>query len=394
MKAKILNRRFSSLSVSSRRGFTIVEVLVGSLIMLTIIMATLALYTKSNKVAVDQQGFAELQHDVRAAMYFLSRDLKSVGAGLPLQFSAGFLEGENNDNKGNPSIETDRLTILGNSDPLRLIIHDFNKGARTVELEINQFDLYPYNGNSYPDDPKGYINRLIIILPNPELRTDKAELGKITSVDFGTNEIRYDDVNEKLPNKLNPGGSSADYIGGTVHFIELKTYWLDVSGSYPSYHAGQDGYLGQPGVLYVSQWNPINDGYEHLALAQNIEDLQFQYHGDMDADQQLDDNNSDGLVDVNDFLNWGDKGDKNFNWNQDEVLGGIRSVRFLILGKTANPYIGFSGTPPAAVKYIYGKPAVADSPVGDEMDKHRRFLLESTVQIRNMSLNIYNSGTN
>ena len=426
MKSKISNRSFPFLNARSRRGFTVIEVLVGSSIMLTIILLTLSLYTKSNKVSVDQQQLSGLQHDVRAAMYFLSRDIKSIGAGLPLQFSGYFLEGENNDPKGGPPIKTDRLTILGNSDPLRLIIESFNKGARTITLQPDDLDLYPYNANSYPDDPKGYINRLIIILPNPDLNDKKAELGKITSVDFGADQITYDDVNEKLPNGLNPSGSSADYIGGTVHFIELKTYWLDVKGSYPGCQVGQDGYIGQPGVLYVSQWNPVNDSYEYLALAQNIEDLQFQYHGDLDGDQQLDDNNSDGVIDINDYQNWDDLpfggggggggggGDDDDEGDDDDdeggggmggggmggggsvssdVVAGIRSVRILILGKTANPFISFSGTPPDQVKYIYGKPSIADSPAEAQPDKHRRFLLESTAQIRNMSLNIYNSGT-
>ena len=396
MKAKISNRRFSSLYVSSRRGFTVIEVLIGSSIMLTIIVATLSLYTKSNKVSVDQQQLAELQHNVRAAMYFLSRDLKSIGAGLPLQFSHAFLEGENNDTQGGPPINPDRLTFLGNSDPLRLIIQAFDSGSNTVTFGPNQTDMYPYTATSYPADPLGYINRLIIVLPNADLNVQKGEVGKITSINFVTNQLVFDRVNGKVPKdlNLNPGGDPDDYIGGTVSFIELKTYWLDVDGSYPGCSAGDDGYLGQPGVMYVSQWNPISDSYEHLALALNIEDLQFQYHGDMDADQQLDDNNSDTIIDVNDFLNWGDKGDKNFNWSDDEVTAGIRSVRFFILGKTANPYIGFSGAPADAVRYIYGKPAVADSPAEDEADKHRRFLLESTAQIRNMSLSIYNSGTN
>ncbi len=392
MKGKISNRSFPFLNTNSRRGFTVIEVLVGSSIMLTIILLTLSLYTKSNKVSVDQQQLSELQHDVRAAMYFISRDIKSIGAGLPLQFSSYFLEGENNDPMGGPPVRPDRLTIIGNSDPLRLIIQNFDPGSNTVTLELNQFELYPYTSTSYPDDPKGYINRLILVLPNPDLNNQKGELGQITSVDFGANQITFDKVNAKVPKdlNLNPGGAPADYVGGTVHFIEPKTYWLDVDGSYPGCQAGQDGYLGQPGVLYISQWNPINNVYErNMAFAQNIEDLQFQYHGDMDADQQLDDNNSDGLINVNDYLNWGD----NYNWNQDEVVGGIRSVRILILGKTANPFIGFSGTPPDRVKYIYGKPMVGDSPVGDQTDKHRRFLLESTANIRNMSLNIYNSGT-
>jgi len=401
MKAKISNRRFSSLYVSFRRGFTVIEVLIGSTIMLAIIMATLALYTKSNKVSADQQQFSDLQHNVRAAMYFLSRDLKSIGAGLPLAFCPYFLEGVNNDQSGNPPVETDRLTFLGDSDPLRLIIQNFSTGPNLITLEPNQFDLYPYTATSYPDDTLGYIGRLIIILPNPDLNDQKGEIAKITSVDLVANQISFEKILVKTPHEfnLNTGGGPADYVGGTVHFIALKTYWLDAKGSYPGLSAGERGYLGQPGVLYSSQLNPLNNNIDHLALAQDIEDFQFQYHGDMDADQQLDDNNSDGLVDVNDFLNWGDNGDKNFNWNDNEVTAGIRSVRFLILGKTTNPYIGFSGAPTReqdirTYENIYGKPAVADSPVGGEVDRHRRFLLESTAQIRNMCLSLYNSGGN
>lgn len=396
MKGKTSTRNFPSFAFSSRGGFTVIEVLIGSSIMLGIIVATLSLYTKSNKVSVDQQQFAMIQHDVRAAMYFISRDMKSIGAGLPLQFSYAFLEGENNDTKGGSPINPDRLTILGNSDPLRLIIQDFDPGSNTITVELNQFDMYPYAATSYPADSLGYINRLIIVLPNPELNTQKGEVGKITSVNLVTNQIVFDRISGKVPKdlNLNPGGDPDDYIGGTVHFIDLKTYWLDVDGSYPGCSAGDDGYLGQEGVMYVSRWNPITDSYEHMAIALSIEDLQFQYHGDMDADQQLDDNNSDATIDVNDFLNWGDSGDKNFNWNDDEVTAGIRFVRVFVLGKTADPYIGFSGTPSDNMRYVYGKPAVADSPAADEPDKHRRFFLESTVNVRNMSLSIYNSGTN
>jgi len=409
MKAKILNRRFSSFNISSRRGFTVIEVLVGSIIMLTIILATLSLYTRSNKVSVDQQGFAELQHDVRAAMYFISRDIKSAGAGLPRQLAGYSIEGENNDNKGGPPVNPDRLTILGNADPLRLVIQSFAPGSNTITIEPNQFEIYPYTATNYPDDPAGYINRLIMVLPNPDLNKRKGEIGQITAVDLMANTMTFNRVIEKLPNGLTTGGDPADYIGGSVYFIEFRTYWLDVDGSYPGCNPGTAGYLGVAGVLYVSQWNPLVNGYEHLALAQNIEDLQFQYHGDIDGDQQLDDNNSVGTVDVNDFQNWDDlpfPGEAEAA--EDDALdpiskelkkkalvaAGIRSVRILILGKTANPYINFSGTPPDEVKKLYGKPAVADSPEFTQPDKHRRFLLESTAQIRNMSLSVYNSGTN
>lgn len=409
MKAKILNRRFSSFNISSRRGFTVVEVLVGSIIMLTIILATLSLYTRSNKVSVDQYGFAELQHNVRAAMYFISRDIKSAGAGLPQQLAGYFLEGVNNDHVGNPPVDTDRLTIFGNSDPLRLVIQNFAPGSNTITIEPNQFEIYPYTATNYPDDPVGYINRLIIVLPNPDLNKRKGEIGQITAVDFIANTMTFDRVNEKLTNGLTNGGDPADYIGGSVYFIEFRTYWLDVDGSYPGCTPGTAGYLGVAGVLYISQWNPLVNDYEHLALAQNIEDLQFQYHGDIDGDQQLDDNNSDGTVDVNDFQNWDDlpfpgEGEAADDDAEDDVskelkkkalvAAGIRSVRILVLGKTANPYVSFSGTPPDDVKKLYGKPGIADSPEETQPDKHRRFLLESTAQIRNMSLSVYNSGTN
>ena len=378
MKGKISTRNFPSLILSSRRGFTVIEVLVGSLIMLTIIMATLTLYTRSNKVSVDQQGFASLQHDVRAAMYFVSRDIKSAGAGLPQQLSGYILEGVNNDHKGGVQIDTDRLTILGNSDPLRLVIQDFSPGSNVITIDPNQFEIYPYTENAYPDDPVGFINRLIIVLPNPDLNKQKGEIGRITAADFTADTLTFSRVNEKLPGGLTTGGNPADYIGGTVHFIEFRTYWLDVDGSYPGCNAGTDGYLGIAGVLYVSQWNPLVNGYEHLALAQNIEDLQFRYHGDIDGDQQLDDNNSDGTIDINDYQDWDDislpgGGGGGGGGDDDggggggvdptgdaQVIAGIRSVRILILGKTANPYISFSGAPPDEVKKLYGKPAIAD----------------------------------
>ena len=47
-------------SKRSSRGFTLVELLVGGTIMLIVVLATLSLYMRSNKVAVDQNQYAEL----------------------------------------------------------------------------------------------------------------------------------------------------------------------------------------------------------------------------------------------------------------------------------------------------------------------------------------------
>ena len=61
------------------KGFTIVEVVVGSSIMLIIVMLSLTLYTKSNKTAVDHMQLAEIQHDVRSGIYFISEDVRNAG---------------------------------------------------------------------------------------------------------------------------------------------------------------------------------------------------------------------------------------------------------------------------------------------------------------------------
>jgi hypothetical protein len=167
----------------------------------------------------------------------------------------------------------------------------------------------------------------------------------------------------------------------------LKTYWLDVDGAYSGLTAGTDGYLGEPGVMYVSRLNPATQQIEHQPLAGNIEDLQFQYHGNLDGDNELDDNNSNNLIDMGDFLNWNDL----MMWTDvPAVVAGIRRIRMFILGRTENPSVSIGGEVPVSAQYIYGKPAIADSPQGSQPDKHRRFLLDTISNIRNMSLNVYN----
>lgn len=372
------------------KGYTLIEVLIGATIMLLVVLATLSLYVSSNKLSVDQQQFTALQHDVRSGMFFICRDVKSIGAGISQRFAAYFLQGVNNDtNQSSYAYQTDRLTLIGNSDPLRLIIQSYAPGTGNVTVDPADLLFYPYTTNTYPADPMGYVNRAILILPNPELNTINGELAQITNVDFGSGQITFNTINVTLPNGLAPGGAGGDYADGTVHFVEFKTYWLDLDGNYPGLTAGTNGYLGLPGVMYVAQWNPLTNAYDHLALALNIEDIQFQYHGDMDGDHLLDDNNGDSTISALDFINWGDV----YDWTDPVALAGIRFVRILLLGKTENPYVSVSGTPPAQATYIYSKPAIADSPAGAQVDKHRRFLLESTANIRNMSLNIYNTGT-
>ncbi len=86
------------------------ELLISSTIMLVVIMGALYLYMESNKITVDQQQYADLQHNIRSSMFFVSRDTRSAGVGLPEEFMGYFLEGVDNDSSQITLIQTPTLT--------------------------------------------------------------------------------------------------------------------------------------------------------------------------------------------------------------------------------------------------------------------------------------------
>ncbi len=357
-------------SKAERNGFTMIEILIGGTIMLLVIIGALAVYSRSNKVAVDQSQYAELQHDVRSAMYLLMRDARMAGVGLPEEFGTYALEGIDNEDQG-VEIGPDRLKLIGNmEEPLNLQIRDY-QGA-SVNLGVEDFSLEQY---PYPDDY--YVNKVVLILPNPSSGCRAGEIRIVTHVTHstgGTNE-RLNFSPGLAPGIDPPGGlsgscaSSDNYDGGLVTFVEVKEYWLDITGNYPGLTAGQNGYIGGGvgGVLYQTK-NAV-----HYPMAQNIENFQIQYNGDLDDDGQLDG-----------FQDW------NANWTLDQI-GRIRQIRAWILGRTPNRFSSVSGRVTGGIHH-YRRPAVANSPASDRDDLHRRFLLESTANIRNLSLSLYNRG--
>lgn len=362
-----------SKSGSSHRGFTLVELLVGSTILLVVILATLSLYRSSNQISVDQQQYAELQHGVRSGMYFISRDVRMAGVGLPQEFYGFALEGVDNEVQGG-SVDPDRLKVMGNfEDPLDMRILDYQGAAANLQVEDYSFEQF-----QYPDE--FYEFKVVLIIPNPASGCLSGEVREITHVTHdatGQNE-KFNFSPGLAPGVNPPGGlsgtctSSNDYDGGSVTFINVNEYWLDVTGNYPGLTAGTDGYIGngEGNVLYMTM-NGI-----HYPLAKNVENLQFQYNGDMDED---------GLLDG--FVDW------QTSWTNDIVMTSrIRQVRMWVLGRTENPFVSIGASPPANL-HLYRRPSVANSPGSGVDDKHKRFLLETTANIRNLSLNIYNTGS-
>lgn len=373
LNIKKASRKFKS-QKSGPAGFTMVEVLVASAIMVIVIVGALTLYSKSNQISVDQQQYAELQHDVRSAMFLMARDLRMAGAGLPPEFGMFALEGYNNEDQGS-EVRPDRLIVLGNmDDPLNLRIQEYQGSSVTVSVYDGSFETFPYPAEFY-------MNKIVLILPNPQSPCREGEVRQLTHITWnqgGTNE-KFNMSPGLAPGIDPPRGlmatsncQSDDFDNGLIMFVNVKEFWLDTTGNYggtlfPGLAAGQNGYVGEPGILYCT-----NNGL-HLPLAQNIEDLQFEYNGDL---------NDDGLLDG--FQPW------NAGWTDDQITR-IRQIRLIIVGRTPNRFVSVSGKVPANI-HNYRRPSVSDSIGSNTDDYHRRFVLETTANVRNLSLNLYNQG--
>jgi hypothetical protein len=356
----------------SARGFTLAELLVASSVMLIMIIGTLSLYMRSNKVAVDQSMYAEVQHDVRSAMYFICRDIRMAGVGLPIEFGAFYFQGTNNETQGSATVTPDRLLMMGNiEDPLILPIQTYHGSSVTIDVNDYSFEQYPYPDNYY-------TNKICLVLPNPASGCIAGEIRTITHVTHNTGGMTEKvNCSPGLAPGINPpGGLSSsgcnpgDWAGGIITFIDVKEFWLDITGNYPGLSAGVNGYLGngQGNVLYMT-FNGI-----HYPLAQNVENLQFEYNGDLDNNGQLDG-----------FRPW------QTSWGQAEV-GRIREIRVAILGRTPRPFVSASAKINPNL-YIYQRPQLSDTLAAGQPDRCKRFLLESTSNIRNLGLNLYNNGT-
>ena len=376
--------------MNKEKGFTLIEILVATAILVIFIVGALGLYMRSHRISVDQQQLAQLQHDVRSAMFIVSRDIRSAGVGLPREYSGYFVEGI--DGYGPGPINSDAIKIWGNFDePLQLVISDYSGGegggSATVFLVDGSLQNQPYNCPEYYEDKIYFIFSVqcpgcVAVRYIPENQVHGCQGGEEHLV---------------MPpgqSQLNPPGGLVNgncdpscWRGAIITSAQVKQFWLDTTGDpndYPDLNLvpGQNGYIGgQDGinVLYMTEinLNDQNGSMIHYPLARNFENLQFQYRRDEDNDGTLEDDEQ--------FVDW------DSIWTNDPTQTSlIRQVRIWILGKTERPFTGVSGTPPQGMPLLYQRPPIANSPGSQTVDRHRRFLLETTVNIRNLSLEIYN----
>ena len=378
----------------SRKGFTLTEVLVASVVMLIVVLGTLAVYVRSHRIAVDQQRIAELQHDVRTAMFFISRDIRSAGVGLVPEIAGYFLEGYDAFSPGNEA--ADSIKVMGNfDDPLALRIRQYQggHGGGAATAFLYDWEL----GNAPYECPDYYENRVVLIMSTTCPGCFAFRFIPQNSV-HGCGQGAEHFNMQPGQSDLNPPGGLVDNGCGSdcwddaiLTFGQIKQYWLDTTGSpgdYPTIPSLdlEHGYLGIPYTLYLTTIGE-QGGVVHYAIAQNIENIQFQYNGDF---------NNDGVLDG--FLDWDNSwtiqpsDDDATRQTKLDLISAISQVRVWVLGRTEQRMTGVSGSPPNNI-YLYRRPPLANSPGATEDDMRRRVLLDSTVTVRNLVLNLYNLGT-
>lgn len=301
---------------SHRAGFTLLEVLVAGSIMVVVVIGSLSLYVRGQKVAFDQQIFLDVQMETRSALSILSRELRMAGAGMPESHAGFVLQGIDNENQSG-AVAPDRVRVVGNIEtPLSLSIKTCQSSVSQAVLADDALERYPY-ADSF------YVNKIVLLLPKAGSSCQGAALRRVTAVSHpsnGKNEtLTLGAVSPPvtMPMGLASTCLDADYTdGGTVILADVHEFWLDVTGNASGLTAGVNGYIGggASGILYLTK-NGV-----HYPLARNIENLQFQYNGDI---------NDDGALDG--FQNW------QSTWTTTHV-GRIRNVACSILGVTARAF--------------------------------------------------------
>jgi type II secretory pathway pseudopilin PulG len=348
-----------------REGFTLVELLAATLIMMILVVGALAIYVRSNQTAADEQQYTRMQQDVRAAMYYLTRDVRMIASGMPSNYQGYSLEGVDNEDQGG-SVRPDRIRIAGDLENPFFATIVASNGSKT-QLTLNDYAL-----NFYTYPASFFVGKLVLILPNPGSSCTGMAIRQITSVKhtataptFFFNPGQSKEIN--VPGGLKDVCPDADITGGSVMLVNFREYWLDVTGSSPGLTPGANGYIGDGigGVLYL-----VDNG-TYLPIAQNIENLQLQYNGDFDGD---------AAATLDGFSDW------SASWTAAQRAR-IRQVRVMVLGRTP---VRFVRLPSRAARdtSLYRRPAMANSPAATADDGRKRFLLESTSNIRNLSFAI------
>lgn len=350
-----------TLKKANSDGFTLVEVLLSVLlagIVMTGVMQTLI----SNRKAYEtQQEVVFMQQNLRAAKVFLQRDLRNAGVGLQsLGIDEVRVYGLSTSNNAGGDTGTDSITIrymnydvggcgdagggVSCSDLPQLTLSASMPASSSEAHITDELGDSPYskwdgncvcNGETYGTPPN---DRYQAIITSPD--GSMSDVVYITNVQNtgGTDKLQnhaYEDHSNKTLNTY-PSGSTISFFNGT----QLETVQYKVNGE----------------VLEKTTSNEAGAS-STVGVAEGIEDLQFAFGLDTDANGVIDD----WIID--DDLS-------------DSEMDEVRAVRMNILAKSSHEDPDFTGQ----------REGLEDREAATTTDGFRRRRSTVTIKMRNFGL--------
>ncbi len=211
---------------SNRKGVTLLELLVASVIALIATGAALEVYINQQRNWLAQENITDMQQNGRAAVDEIVYHLRQAGYHIPQGLEALYAT----------NTDPDSLTIVYLSDPIcEASLTD------SMSMVSSEIELDPDSIGCFDADTWAFIYDPI---------TETGEFFLITGVEVATGHIQHTTMD-----------LSREYPGGSiVYLIDVVTFYVD--NTTDSLH---------PRLMIQRQ-----DGVPHI-YADNIEDLQFSY---------------------------------------------------------------------------------------------------------------------
>ena len=363
-------------------GFTLIEMLIALGLGMIVIGAAIGVFNYSQSSYNIQEDIAAMQQDLRVAKSFIERDVRMAGAGftdyprLSSIASNNFLVLDFGNNGGEGGSDTlnirytvpvpdpcgtppsgevscsalPEMTLLdddsGNAGPFSATatVLNVNEDLTSTDPNYNLWTASCYCRGVQHNGTSEMPIMAVVIDPDGE----RADRIAVTSVDSDTGGFINTPWNGSSTNTYPVGSRIKFFDAGPIEEIQ---------------------YFVQDGVL-MRRHDPditIGGGETTDPVAEHIEDLQYAFGVDTDADNVVD-KWIDGSNDA-DLDGAGDLTDAN------KAL--VRAIRINVLGRTARDRKELTEN---------SRPAIEDHAAGDNADFFRRRLSQVTVEVRNLTL--------
>ncbi len=331
------------MTIKNRLGFTLVELMVVLAILGVVMVGVLGVITSQNKAYHSEESIIDLQMNGRLATSYISRYVRMGGFGCYGNIDPGNTATSVN---GYGTVLTavngssnapDELTIVTAARKVGIV----DDGDGTHDESFSSISTIPVL--KLVDDITDLFdtNKKRYIFLAPCENTDFLSLNAVSQANKNitlTKAIRVDE-------------------GAEIYVVKAYTFSLKQPAEY--------GNPKPPGAnLVINE----NTGANRQEIAENITNLQFQYGWDRDGDNRFD------PMDSNE---WGN--DPGATGNEAD----IKTVRIFVLSRSAHPDRNYTDRKTYKINDATASSAAVF--VGPFNDGYHRFLLRTTIMIRNLN---------